>query len=107
MFSAAVGSMATILGKVSVSWTRADSAKEDALTPASAAKLAVTIPAGATARVTMPCADSTATTITESGKVIWKAGKFVPGAKGVTESEEQVLNGVTLEIESGSYVFAQ
>jgi len=98
--ASATGSMATVLGKVAVSWTRAADG-------ATAAKLEVTIPAGATATVTVPCADAATASITESGKPVWAAGKFVAGVEGVTESTEQVLNAATFEVESGSYAFAQ
>ena len=104
--ASATGSMATILGKVSVAWMRADSTGQLAAAPA-ASKLEVTIPAGATATVTIPCAESGQTTITESGKTVWANGKFVDGVKGVSEPKEQVLDGVTFEVESGSYTFAQ
>ena len=105
--ASATGSMLTVLGKVTVEWTRADAAGQDRSAPAAAAKLVVTIPAGATAQVVVPCADSSTATITESGKPVWKAGKFVAGVAGVTESVEQALGAVAFEIESGSYVFAQ
>jgi|EP01043_Picozoa_sp_COSAG02_P016870 alpha-L-rhamnosidase len=104
--ASATGSMATIRGKVSVAWTRADSTGQRAATPA-VSKLAVTIPAGATATVTIPCDETSQTTITESGKTVWTNGKFVDGVTGVGESKEQVLDGVTFEVESGSYSFAQ
>ena len=105
--ASATGFMATILGNVSVSWTRAESEDQDNAAPAAAAKLSVTIPAGARAQVTVPVADPGTTTITESGQKVWAAGKFVAGVKGVTESVEQVLNGVTFDVVSGSYDFAQ
>ena len=104
--ASATGSMATILGKISVAWTRADADNQDSNTPA-AATLEVTIPAGATATVTIPCGASGPKTITESGKTVWANGKFVGGVKGVSEPKDQLLDGVTFEVESGSYSFAQ
>ena len=104
--ASAKGTMATILGKVSVGWTRADSNGKHAAAPA-ASKVDVTIPAGTTATVTIPCIESEQTTIKESGKTVWTNGKFVNGVKGVSEPKDQVLNGVTFEIESGSYSFSQ
>ena len=60
-----------------------------------------------TALVAVPVVSIGSAAITEGGKPVWAAGKFVGGVAGVKEAEEQTIGAVTFMVESGSYSFAQ
>jgi alpha-L-rhamnosidase len=87
-------SMRTVRGSVSSAWQRTD----DGLT------LEVSIPANATASVTVPTLGLKNVKITESGNEVWNGGEPVAGTEGVSGAGEST-NGVTFAIGSGTYRF--
>jgi alpha-L-rhamnosidase len=87
-------SIKTIRGIVSSCWKKtADSLVLD-----------VTIPGNATGQVSVPKMGIEGATITESGKIAWKGGRFLKPASGVSGAEDSG-NYVTFEVGSGSYSF--
>jgi alpha-L-rhamnosidase len=90
----AAGSLDTIRGTVASRWTRSD----DALV------LEVGIPVGSQADVRIPELGLEPATLSESGRAIWKDGKYLSGPAGVTGVRESG-GTVTVEIGSGNYVF--
>jgi hypothetical protein len=66
--------------------------------------LKVTIPVNSNAEVSVPKIGLRNVTVTESGKTIYKNGRFIKGVSGIgaaTETDDYV----TLETGSGSYSF--
>ena len=76
--------------------------------------LAVELPPGATARVSVPLhaaggarANAATATIAEGGAPIWRSGKFVPGVAGVSAAAPSVDGAyVEFEVASGAYAFS-
>ena len=64
--------------------------------------LKISIPVGSTASVVLPAKESSA--VTESGKAVWKDGKFVSGSAGVKNAEVEQDN-IVIEVSSGNYLF--
>ncbi len=90
----ASGSIKTVRGMVSSNWKRTD----DSLI------LEVRIPVGSEAVVSVPRIGLRNIEVTESDKTIWKNGKFIRGAFGITNGTE-TAEYVTFDIGSGSYRF--
>jgi alpha-L-rhamnosidase len=91
----AEGSLDTIRGTVASSWSRTD----DGL------RLTVTIPVGSQAEVKIPELGLLPVALTESGRAIWKAGKYEGGPVGVTGVQEKE-GSLVVHIGSGIYTFA-
>jgi alpha-L-rhamnosidase len=91
----AAGSLDTIRGTVSSSWSRSD----DGL------RLEVSIPVGSRAEVRIPDLGLTPATLSESGHAIWKDGKFEPGPAGITGARASD-GALVVDVGSGYYVFA-
>ena len=87
-------SIKTIRGIISSSWKKT----ENSLT------LDVTIPANATAKVSVQVMGLKNITITESGKVVWKDGAYVSGVEGISGGKQEV-GYVTFDTGSGEYHF--
>jgi len=90
----ASGTINTVRGPVSSSWTRTG----DTL------RLEITVPVGSTAEVHVPKLGLNNVQVDEGGRAVWKGGKFEAGATGVTAAKE-VGGSVVVEVGSGSYVF--
>jgi alpha-L-rhamnosidase len=90
----ASGSIKTVRGMVSSNWKRT----EDSLI------LQVAIPVNSQAKVSVPKIGLRNVTVTESGKALWKNGKFIRGAFGITNGTE-TDEYVTFDVGSGSYRF--
>jgi alpha-L-rhamnosidase len=90
----ASASIKTVRGVISSSWKRT----EDSFV------LAIEIPAGSTAEVSLPTLGLKEFAITEGGKVVWKGGSYVKGTKGITAARRGG-DWVTFDIGSGSYRF--
>jgi alpha-L-rhamnosidase len=87
-------SIKTIRGIISSSWKKTD----NSLT------LDVTIPANATAKVSVQVMGLKNITITESGKVVWKNVAYVSGVEGISGGKQEV-GYVTFDTGSGEYHF--
>ena len=85
----ASGSLDTIRGTVTSSWTRSDNGL----------RLEVTIPVGSQAEVHIPELGSDPATLSESGHVIWKDGQYQPGTPGIVNVRK---TGETLTVDAGS-----
>jgi alpha-L-rhamnosidase len=92
--SYASGSIRTVRGMISSNWKKTD----DSLT------LEVTIPVNSQARVSVPRIGLRNIEVTESEKTIWKNGRFIQGALGITNGTE-TAEYVTFDVGSGSYSF--
>ncbi len=73
----ASASIKTVRGIVSSSWKRT----EDSLT------LEVAIPVNSTAKVNVPKIGLQNVTVTESGRIVYKAGRFIKGVAGIITAE--------------------
>jgi alpha-L-rhamnosidase len=90
----ASGSLDTIRGQVVSSWSRSDNGL----------RLEVTIPVGSQAEVRIPELGLAPATLSESGHVVWKGGKYQSGTPGINGAREN--DGLlVVEVGSGSYVF--
>jgi len=90
----ASGSIKTVRGRQSSNWKRTD----DSLI------LQVAIPVNSEAKVSVPKIGLRNIEVTESNKTIWKNGKFIQGAFGITNGTE-TAEYVTFDVGSGSYRF--
>ena len=90
----ASGSIKTVRGRQSTNWKRTD----DSLI------LEVTIPVNSVAKVSIPKIGLRNVTVTESGKAVWKNGRFIKGAYGITNGTE-TAEYVIFDVGSGSYRF--
>lgn len=90
----ASASIKTVRGMVSSSWKR----EGNSLT------LKVIIPVNSCAKVSVPKMDLKGIAITESGKLVWKKGKFVKAVPGITAGRE-AGDYVTFDVGSGYYFF--
>jgi len=90
----AQASIKTVRGVVSSSWKKTDNSLA----------LDVTIPVNSRAKVSVPRIGLKNITVKESGKLIWKAGKFVKSVSGINAGTE-TSDYVTFDVGSGSYVF--
>jgi len=90
----ASGTLNTVEGLVSSSWSRST----DSL------RMEITIPVGATAEVHVPKLRANSVVVKESGSEVWKDGRFEAGSPGVVSARE-AGEAVVFEIGSGSYVF--
>jgi alpha-L-rhamnosidase len=90
----ASGSIETIRGTVSSSWSR----EPDSV------KLDVTIPAGSTAEVHLPKFNLSDIVILEGNQAVWRTGAFVAGAPGVSGARDAGID-IVLETVSGTYSF--
>ncbi|GAH50233.1 unnamed protein product, partial [marine sediment metagenome] len=87
-------SIKTVRGIISSSWNRTD----DSLT------LEVAIPVNSVAKVSVPKIGLQNITVTEGGRIVYKAGRFVKGVAGIIAAEGND-NYVTFDVGSGSYSF--
>jgi len=90
----ASASIKTVRGIISSSWKKTDAS----LT------LEVTIPANATAQVSVPTLGLNKFAITEGGKAIWKDGVYIDGVAGIAAARQDA-DWVTFDVGSGSYRF--
>jgi len=90
----ASGTLETVRGTVSSSWSRSGAAL----------RMELTIPAGSVAEVHVPKLGLNDVVVEEAGRAVWKAGKFEPGVAGISSGKE-TASEIVLEIGSGSYVF--
>jgi len=90
----ASASIKTVRGIISSSWKKADAS----LT------LEVTIPANATAQVSVPTLGLKKFAITEGDKAIWKDGVYIDGVAGIAAAHQDA-DWVTFDAGSGSYRF--
>src|ERR1019366_7832431 len=88
----ASGSIETQRGMVISSWSRT----------ADAVHMEVTIPVGSQAEIVIPKLNFANVEVLESGKTVWKAGAYHPGAPGLTGGKE-TDRSVTLQAGSGHY----
>lgn len=76
-------------------------------TPVPAFTYDVVVPLGATADVHLPLMGLPDANVTESGEVLWKVGKLVPGVSGVLSAVADGARGaLVVRVGSGSYGFA-
>ena len=87
-------SIKTVRGTVSSSWRR----KNNSLI------LKVTIPVNCRAEVSVPKIGLENVTVKESGKIVWKDGKYVGGIEGIDGGREST-EYVTFDVGSGTYTF--
>jgi len=89
-------SIKTVRGIVSSNWKKTDATLV----------LEVTIPANATAQVSVPVIGlkNATITITEGGKMVWKDGAYVNGVVGITGGKQDA-DYVTFDVGSGQYRF--
>jgi alpha-L-rhamnosidase len=92
----ASGSLETVRGAVSSSWTRS----RDSF------RIEITVPVGSTAEVDIPKLGWNGMTVKEGSVDVWKNGKFAAGAPGISSAQE-TLNAIVFQTGSGSYVFEQ
>lgn len=90
----ASGSLETLRGAVSSSWSRSNKALH----------LDVTVPVGSTAEVAIPKLGLRDVTVEESGRTVWQGGSYRPGAPGLTGARE-TDRAVVLQTGSGRYQF--
>lgn len=90
----AKASIRTVRGWVKSAWLK----KDNSIT------LKVTIPVNSDAEVSVPKIGLKNIAVTESGKTIYKNGRFIKGVSGITAATE-TDDYVTLETGSGSYSF--
>jgi alpha-L-rhamnosidase len=90
----ASASIKTVRGIISSSWKKADASFT----------LEVTIPANATAKVSVPTLVLKESAITEGGKAIWKNGVYIDGVEGIAGARRDG-DWVTFDVGSGSYRF--
>ena len=104
----AAGSHTTRFGNASIDWEMGSKSLQ----------LTVTVPTGCTAEAYVPQLEQlggAALRITDSTRIVWKGGKFIPGLAGVRDGMVSApvkygpfkgLKNVVLELGSGSYAFA-
>jgi len=90
----AKASVKTVRGLVSSHWRKKDNSLS----------LRVVIPVNTSAKVSVPKIGLKKGVVKEGARAIWKAGKFVKGASGITAGSESEKY-VTFDVGSGSYVF--
>jgi alpha-L-rhamnosidase len=91
----ASGTVRTVRGTVSSSWTHAPSA----------VSLEVEIPVNSDAQVVLPRLDAiTEVRVKEGDRVIWEQGQFVPGTPGITAGKEE-HDAYVFDVGSGHYMF--
>jgi hypothetical protein len=66
--------------------------------------LDVAIPVNSKAKVSVPTVGLRNVAVKESGELIWKAGRFIKGASGITAGGES-KDYITFDVGSGAYVF--
>ncbi|GAH37033.1 unnamed protein product, partial [marine sediment metagenome] len=66
--------------------------------------LEVAIPVNSVAKVSIPKIGLQNITVTEGGRIVYKAGRFVKGVAGIIAAEGND-NYVTFDVGSGSYSF--
>lgn len=87
-------SIKTVRGIISSRWQKTDNSLA----------LEVTIPANATAKVSVPTLGLNEFAITESGTPVWKNGVYIDGAEGIADARRDG-DRVTFDIGSGRYCF--
>jgi len=87
-------SLKTVRGPVAVDWRKGPKSFD----------MKVTIPPNTTARVSAPKLGLREIAVTESGKTVWKNGKFVMAVAGITGGAEGA-DDITFDVGSGSYRF--
>ena len=87
-------SLKTVRGPAAVDWRKGPKSFD----------MKVTIPPNTTARVSVPKLGLRGIDVTESGKTVWKNGKFVMAVAGITGGAEGA-DCVTFDVGSGSYRF--
>jgi len=90
----AAGSVRTVRGVVSSSWSRDEQS----------VRLEVTIPVGSEAEALLPKFNLRNIVITEGGQVLWDGQGFHPGVQGISKAEESAA-GFLIAIGSGRYSF--
>lgn len=93
--TSASGSVNTVKGTVSTSWTRTGSTQFN---------LNVTVPANSTAVISIPTFGSTTPKISEGGIVVYD-GEFKSGADSIESLESTADNRVAFNVGSGTYSF--
>jgi alpha-L-rhamnosidase len=87
-------SIKTVRGVVSSAWER----NGNSLT------LEVALPVNSRARVSVPKIGLKDVAVTENGKSVYRAGRFVKGVAGISSAEESE-DYVTFDVGSGAYIF--
>jgi alpha-L-rhamnosidase len=90
----ASGSIRTMRGEVSCSWSRADRR----------VRVEVAVPVGSTAEVVIPKFKLRNVKVTENGKAVWENGRYVSGAPGVGEIVDKD-GAIRIKVGSGRYAF--
>jgi alpha-L-rhamnosidase len=90
----ASASIKTVRGIISSNWKKTDASLA----------LEVTIPANATAQVSVPTLGLKKFAITEGGKAIWQNDSYVDGVAGIADARRDA-DWVTFDVGSGSYRF--
>ncbi len=90
----ASGSLDTIRGRVASSWNRTDGGL----------RLEAVIPTGSEAEIRIPELGLASVELRESGRVVWKDGKYQSGTAGIAGAREQG-GALVLQAGSGDYVF--
>jgi alpha-L-rhamnosidase len=94
--TSASGTVETVRGTVSCSWTHAPGR----------ISVEVVIPVNATATVSVPKeAQMTELTVREGDRVVWEKGQYVPGALGITGARAG-NDRVVFDVGSGRYAFS-
>lgn len=93
--TSASGTVNTVKGAVSTSWTRTGSTEFN---------LNVTVPANSTAVISIPTLGSKTPKISEGGTVIYD-GEFISGVNGIESLESTADNRVAFNVGSGNYSF--
>lgn len=102
----ASGSVETLRGMVSCSWSRSEGMVQ----------MEVTVPVGSEAEVHLPKLNMTNVVVKESGRVVWQKGSYqagVPGLMGAREESQPVVflgppwkrQTLVFQVGSGRYVF--
>jgi len=107
-------SIDTPMGTVSAAWRVHPSSSRQTTTrqpirTKSVYSLQILLPPNARATVLLPIlvvASAATATVTESGRTIWRAGKYLPGARGITGGVLGEDGTVNFSVLSGSYRFA-
>ncbi|MHC4981620.1 MAG: family 78 glycoside hydrolase catalytic domain [Planctomycetota bacterium] len=84
----------SVRGRAAVEWKKGDGGLE----------MKVTIPANATAAVSVPKLGRANVEVTEGGRAIWSGGEFAQGAPGISGGRDDG-DYVTFDVGSGAYAF--
>jgi alpha-L-rhamnosidase len=90
----ASGSVRTVRGDVTCTWSRTDRS----------VRLDAVVPLGAEAETDIPKFNLKNITVKEGGRLIWADGAFVPGVEGVIEAKD-ASGSIVIKTGSGRYAF--